>query len=144
MIVSDLMRAGLVLTLPFVAEVNVWLVYPLVFVVTTVSLFFRPAKAAIVPRIVRREDLTPANGAIWTGETLADIAGYPLAGVFVAFLGTNLALAFWVDALTYVVSAVLLVGLVIPPAVREVGPRVTGAVGSLHRGAARGLALPAR
>ena len=65
---------------------------------------------------MRRDDLMPANGAIWTGETLADIAGYPLAGVFVAVLGTNLALAFWVDALTYVVSAVLLAGLVIPPA----------------------------
>ena len=130
MIASDVIRAGLVLTLPFVAEVNIWLVYPVVFVVTTVSIFFRPAKAAIVPRIVKREDLTPANGAIWTGETVADIAGYPLAGVFVAFLGTNLALAFWVDAFTYIVSAVLLVGLVIPPAVREVGPRVSSAIGA--------------
>lgn len=128
MIASDLIRAGLVITLPFVAEVNIWLVYPIVFLVTTVSLFFRPAKAAIIPRIVRREDLTPANGAMWTGETMADIAGYPLAGVFVAFLGTNLALAFWVDALTYVVSAVLLAGLVIPPAMRGAGPRVSGAM----------------
>jgi DHA3 family macrolide efflux protein-like MFS transporter len=130
MIVSDLIRAGLVLTLPFVAEINIWLVYPLVFVITTVSLFFRPAKTAIIPRIVRREDLTPANGAIWTGETLADIAGYPLAGVFVAFLGSNLALAFWVDSFTYIFSAVLLAGLVIPPAVREVGPRMVGAIAS--------------
>ena len=130
MIVSDLIRAGLVLTLPFVIGVSVWLVYPLVFVVTTVSLFFRPAKTAILPRIVSRDDLMPANGAVWTGETLADIAGYPLAGVFVASLGDNLALAFWVDSLTYIVSAVLLAGLVIPPAVREVGPRVTSAIGA--------------
>ena len=33
MIVSDLLRAGLVLTLPFVAEINIWLVYPVVFVI---------------------------------------------------------------------------------------------------------------
>ena len=46
------MRAGLVLPLPFVAEFDLWLIYPLVFLVTTVSLFFRPAKAAILPRIV--------------------------------------------------------------------------------------------
>jgi MFS family permease len=128
MIVSDLLRAGLVLTIPFVVDIGVWLVYPLVFLVTTISLFFRPAKAAIVPRIVARSDLTPANGAMWTGETVADIAGYPLAGVFVAFLGANLALAFWVDALTYVVSAILLAGLVIPPAARAIGPRVSGAI----------------
>jgi len=128
MIASDLLRAGLVLVIPFLVEANVMLVYPLVFGVTTVSLFFRPAKAAILPRIVRREDLTPAIGAVWTGETVADIAGYPLAGVFVAFLGTNLALAFWVDSVTYLVSAVLLAGLIVPPVAREVGPRVVGAM----------------
>jgi len=128
MIASDLIRAGLVLLVPFIVDLDILLVYPVVFGITTISLFFRPAKAAVIPRIVRREDLTPANGAIWTGETLADIAGYPLAGLFVAFLGTNLALAFWVDAMTYLASAALLVGLTVPPLVRSVGPRVQGAV----------------
>jgi MFS family permease len=70
----------------------------------------------------------PANGALLSGEALADIAGYPLAGVFVAFLGTNLALAFWVDSITYLASAVLLAGIVVPPIVREAGPRLTGAI----------------
>jgi MFS family permease len=46
----------------------------------------------------------------------------------VAFLGSNLALAFWVDAMTYIVSAALLAGLVVPPVVREVGPRIRGAL----------------
>jgi MFS family permease len=128
MIVSDLARAGLVLLIPFVVEVGVWLVYPIVFAVTTVSLFFRPAKAAVVPRIVSRADLMPANGALLSGEALADIAGYPLAGVFVAFLGTNLALAFWVDSITYVVSAVLLAGIIVPPVAREADTRARGAV----------------
>lgn len=128
MVASDLMRAALVLTIPFVVDYNIVLVYPLVFLVTTVSLFFRPAKAAVLPRIVRKEDLLPANGAIWTGETLADIGGYPLAGLFVAFLGADLALAFWVDSLSYVVSAALLVGLVIPPVARDAASRVGGAI----------------
>jgi MFS transporter, DHA3 family, macrolide efflux protein len=128
LIVSDLVRAALVLTIPFVVEVNLLLVYPLVFTITAVSLFFRPAKAAIVPRIVRERDLIPANAALWTGETLADIGGYPLAGLFVAFLGANLALAFWVDAVTYVVSAALIVGMVIPPALRRGAPKVRGAI----------------
>ena len=47
MIVSDLLRAALVLAIPFVVEVEIALVYVLAFVITTVSLFFRPAKAAI-------------------------------------------------------------------------------------------------
>jgi len=128
MIVSDLVRAGLVLIIPFVVEVSLWLVYPIVFGITTVSLFFRPAKAAVVPRIVARADLMPANGALLSGEALADIAGYPLAGVFVAFLGSNLALAFWVDSVTYLASAILLIGIVVPPVIHEAGPRIAGAL----------------
>ena len=90
MIASDLIRAALVLIIPFVAEVNFALVYPLVFIVTTVSLFFRPAKTAVVPRIVEERDVLAANSAVWTADTLADIAGYPLAGVFVYFLGASI------------------------------------------------------
>jgi MFS family permease len=122
MVVSDLLRAGLVLLIPIAAARDIWLVFPLVFAVTTVSVFFRPAKAAAVPRMVRREDLMAANSATWTGETLADIAGYPLAGLFVAFLGASLGLAFWVDAASYVVSAALLLGIAIPRILRPAGP----------------------
>ena len=45
------------------------------------------------------------------------------------FLGANFALAFWVDALTYVISAILLAGLFIPPVAREASKRLRGAVG---------------
>ncbi len=128
MVISDVLRGGLVLIIPVAAQTNIVLVYPLVFLVTTVSLFFRPAKAAVVPRIVDPDDLLAANSAVWTAETIADIAGYPLAGLLVAFLTTQLALAFWLDAATYLISAVLIVGLAIPPAVRAIGPPVAGAV----------------
>ena len=121
LIASDLVRAGLVLLVPLAAVTNILLVYPLLFLITTASLFFRPAKAAVLPRIVREDDLMAANSATWTGETLADIAGYPVAGLFVAFLGAALPIAFWVDAASYLISAVLLVGLAIPPVIREVG-----------------------
>ena len=89
MIVVDLIRAALVVAIPFAAAANFVLVYPLVFLVTTVSLFFRPAKTAVVPRIVDEDDVMAANSATWTADTLADIVGFPLAGLFVAFLGTQ-------------------------------------------------------
>ncbi len=128
MISSDLIRAALVLTVPFVADLNFVLVYPLVFLITTVSLFFRPAKTAVVPRIVEERDVLAANSAVWTADTLADIAGYPLAGVFVYFLGTSVALAFFVDSATYLASAVLIASITIPPVVRTVAPAAGGAV----------------
>lgn len=131
MIASDLVRAALVITIPFAAALDIYLVYPLVFTVTAVSLFFRPAKVAIVPRIVKQEDVMAANGATWTADTLADIVGFPLAGLFVAFLGSeakDLGLAFFVDSASYVLSAVLLATIAVRPLVRELVPGSQGAV----------------
>jgi MFS family permease len=115
MIVSDLLRAGVVLLIPIAAVTDLWLVYPLVFLVTTISIFFRPAKVAILPRIVADHDLIPANSALWIAETFADIGGFALAGLFVALLGSQLPLAFWVDAMTYVASAVLIASIAVAP-----------------------------
>ncbi|HEY8869134.1 MAG TPA: MFS transporter [Candidatus Limnocylindrales bacterium] len=115
MVVSDLLRAAIVLILPVAAVTNLILVYPLVFLVTTISMFFRPARVALLPQIVDEDDLLPANSAMWIGETIADIVGYPLAGLFVAFLGAAFPLAFWFDAASYAASAVLVASIIVPP-----------------------------
>src|SRR4029079_11127435 len=115
MIVSDLLRAGLVLLIPIAAVTNLALAFPIVFLVTTVSIFFRPAKGAILPRIVGPDDLVPANSALWVGETFADIVGYALAGIFVALLRDQLPVAFWVDSVTYLASAVLISAIAVSP-----------------------------
>jgi MFS transporter, DHA3 family, macrolide efflux protein len=121
MVVSDLLRAAVVLLIPVAAEVNLVLVYPLVFLVTTISIFFRPARTAIVPQIVARDELLTANSATWLSDTFADIAGYPLAALFVTFLGAALPLAFWVDAGTYIASALLIASMAVPPLLRSRG-----------------------
>jgi DHA3 family macrolide efflux protein-like MFS transporter len=138
MVASDLLRAGLVLVLPLAVAANVGYGYPIVFAVTAVSMFFRPARFAVIPRVVDREDLQPANSLSWIAESLADIVGYPLAGLFVAFVAANvasgfaglpgggLAVAFWLDAATYVVSAVLILSVTIPPLARAASERAAG------------------
>ena len=119
LIVSDILRAALVLLVPVAVLIDVWLAYPLVFLITTVSIFFRPARVAILPRLVAEQDLLSANSAMWVGETLADVVNYPLAGLFVVFLASSLPIAFWFDAATYLVSASLLTLIAIPPLVRR-------------------------
>jgi MFS family permease len=119
LIVSDIVRAAIVLLLPLAAMANVLLVYPMAFAVTTISLFFRPARVAILPRIVEERDLLPANSAMWVGETLADVIGYPLAGIFVVALGNAVPLAFWVDGATYVASAILLSAIIVRAITQE-------------------------
>ncbi|MDH5244798.1 MAG: MFS transporter, partial [Chloroflexota bacterium] len=120
LVVSDLLRAAAVLLIPIAAVTNVVLVYPLVFVITTISIFFRPARVAILPQVVREDELLSANSALWVGETMADIIGWPLAGLFVVTLGNALPVAFWLDAATYVGSAALLSTIVVRSARRPV------------------------
>ncbi|MEA2608529.1 MAG: hypothetical protein QOJ75_772 [Chloroflexota bacterium] len=113
LVVSDILRAAIVLLLPMVAIMNVVLVYPMVFAVTTISIFFRPARVAMLPQIVPERDLLTANSALWVGETIADVIGYPLAGIFVVTLGAAVPLAFWVDSATYIASAALLTTIIV-------------------------------
>ncbi len=137
MIVSDLLRASLVLLIPIAASIDLLLIYPMVFLVTTISVFFRPAKGAVLPRLVAARDLNAANSAMWIAETFADIGGYALAGIFVALLGPQLPLAFWADAVTYIASAILIASISVAPVQRvaaaatEIG---TGFVAEMRAG----------
>ena len=131
LVVSDILRAALVLLVPVAIGINIWIAYVIVFLITTVSIFFRPARIAILPRIVDEDDLLSANSAMWVGETIADVVNYPIAGLFVLFLGTSAALAFWLDAVTYLASAALLATMVVPPVVRRARTAAAGRLDSL-------------
>ncbi len=107
LIATDLLRAvivGFMLCLLWLPSVG--LLYTLVVLQTMLSALFEPARAALLPDLVKPEELTAANAigaAAWsTMLTLGSAAG----GVFTAYLGWELALV--VDVLTYLVSAALL------------------------------------
>ena len=114
MIACDLVRAGLVLLVPLAINVHIGLVYAIALAVATVGLLFRPAKTAIVPLIVDEQRLVTANSASSVNETLADLIGYPVAAAIVAGLAGLIGAAFVLDSATYVVSAVLIWGMLVP------------------------------
>jgi DHA3 family macrolide efflux protein-like MFS transporter len=134
LVVSDLLRAAVVLLIPLAAVTHILLVYPLVFLVTSISIFFRPAREAVMPRIVADDELLTANSANWLAESLADTVGYPVAGLFVAFLGTSLPLAFWLDASTYLASALLILTVAIPPVPRGAAEAAAGVLSEMRVG----------
>ena len=114
MIACDLVRAGLVILVPVAINVHIALVYLVALAVATVGLLFRPAKAAIVPLIVDEERLVTANSASSINETLADLLGYPVAAAIVAGLAGIIGAAFVLDSATYLVSAALIWGMIVP------------------------------
>jgi MFS family permease len=137
MIACDLVRAALVLLVPWAFEIHIGLVYAIAFAVATVGLLFRPAKTAVVPAIVREEELVTANSASSVNETIADLVGYPVAAAIVATMGIGLiAAAFILDSMTYVVSALLIWGMTVPP---EDLVRARFSVGAILREMGEGL-----
>jgi len=114
MVGSDLIRAAIVVAIPVVSAVHISLVVALVFLLAVVSSFFRPARVAALPQVVSDEDLLSANSAMWIADTASDLVGYGLGGLFVAFLGPALVLAFWLDGASYLASAMLVAAVAIP------------------------------
>lgn len=116
MILCDLLRAGLVIAVPFAMAIDIGLVYVMAFVIATVTLLFRPAKTAVIPAVVESRDLVTANSMSTVADTAADLIGLPLAGMLVGVLleADAMAIAFAIDSVTYVLSAILILGVSVP------------------------------
>lgn len=114
MIISDLLRAALMLCYFLVNDASqVWVIYLLAFAESAVSQFFRPAVMAVVPTLVEGEEaLTRANSLLGASWALGQLAGPALGGVLVTIYGPHGAALF--DAVTYLVSAALLLFLRLP------------------------------
>lgn len=126
MIVADLVRAALVLSVPFVAEVSIYAVYAIALLVATVSLFFEPAKLSLIPKLVGDDQLMAANSLDNATVSAAELVGLALAAGVVAAMGTRL--AFFLDAATFLVSAAFIVGIGHREAQRRAETAVAGGV----------------
>jgi MFS family permease len=113
MIAADLGRALLVLLFLLVQRADqVWLIYAVSVLKFALTAFFEPAREAVVPNVVGRDELVAANGLAGLTWSVMLTAGAALGGVVVGTLGT--AAAFVLDAATFVLSAVFIWGVAIP------------------------------
>jgi len=110
MIAADVWRMGLALLLPLVAE-SVLAVYAVAFGLSAGAVFFNPASQSVVPAVLDEHELIAGNSGLWTAAVISQIVLAPVAGGMVAVMGVTP--AFLLNAATYGVSAVVLVGLVV-------------------------------
>ncbi len=108
MIAADVLRAGLVAALA-VFDSSLALAYAVAFGLSCGTVAFNPAASSLLPDVVDDDDLVDANAALWTVAVLAQIVLAPTAGVVIAAVGVSA--AFGINAASYVISALLLIGL---------------------------------
>ena len=104
LVASDLARAVLVLGLVFARDLAT--IYVLVFLMGLARTVFNPTVRAAFPSVVGGGDLTRANALISGTFSVSETAGPALGGLLVATVGVDA--AFVLDAVTYLVSAILL------------------------------------
>jgi MFS family permease len=104
LIVSDVIRAGLFCVLPFATSPA--MIVALAALVGIATGFFRPAAYAGMPNLVDDTQLSEATSLLQTVENLSWMVGPVLGGILIAAQGPDL--AYWINALTFVVSAALL------------------------------------
>lgn len=133
MIACDLIRLAVIGLVPIalVANAPLAVAYVLVFIAALCSAVFIPARVAIVPDLVPREHLGAGNALVYASDRTVEIVGAMIAGVLVAALGAT---AFYVDAGTFALSALLLLRMSRPDR-----PARSVSWGGLWRDAADGL-----
>src|ERR687897_675835 len=108
MVAADLFRAAAALVLVAVAG-SVGIAYAVAFGLSAGAVFFNPAAGSLLPDIVGDEEVVTANSAMWTAAVTDQIALAPTAGFVIAAWGVEIAFA--INAATFVVSALLIIGL---------------------------------
>ncbi len=114
MLATDLLRMGIVAIIPLIARL--WWIYLWAFVLEAASVIFLSARDASVPDLARSNDLPTAN-SLMLGSSFGSI---PIgAGAFAVLTllpfadkgwlaSRPHATVFWIDAVTYLASAVLI------------------------------------
>jgi len=121
MIASDLTRAALVMLL--LCARSLPQIYAILFLISTVSTFFIPAQSVLVRSVVPRDALLTANAAMQQAVLAIRMLCPALAGALVARFGPDSCFA--LDTLSFLVSAWLLRGILLPPA-NTAGPTRKG------------------
>ncbi len=109
---ADLGRAALVATIPVAFVLGVLTIWQLLVVAALASVlttFFDAADNAYLPTVVRRDQLVEANSALAATGSVAEFTGFGISGFLIAVLTAPIAIA--LDALTFIVSALLLGGI---------------------------------
>lgn len=116
MMACDIMRAIIVAMIPWLYHTlgYIWPAYVVAFFVGLFGVFFNAAKMALIPDLVDRDHLMPANAALATIGRLATVTGFVGGGFMIRWDGwrrigwEGYEAGFYLDAASYGLSVITL------------------------------------
>jgi Na+/melibiose symporter-like transporter len=110
LVAANLAHAAALLPLLAVStESELWIVYVVAFVQSTLGQVVDPAEGALLPRLVERDELVAANALNGLNNNLARLVGPVLGGVTVQAAGLSAVVA--IDLVSFLVAAALVASI---------------------------------
>ena len=132
---ADLFRAGLVLSLLW--PQGAWHAYAVAAGLAAGNVFFNPTVQAVVPVLTTPEERLAANSVSWSTGRLVQILASAVAGGLIGLVGTGPAFA--LNAASFVVSALLVSQVPIPPHAGQLSQDASRDLGTFLADARAGL-----
>ncbi|MBE4909059.1 MFS transporter [Bacillus luteolus] len=104
MIASDIFRALLVAIIPFLT--SIWLIYACLFFLSVARAFFEPTSMTYITKLIPQEQRKKFNSYRSLVTSGAFLVGPAIAGVLLIISSAKVAI--WINAVTFIVSAIIL------------------------------------
>jgi len=103
MIVTELLRAVLIALIPFLVVRNIAWLYIIVALTSAIAQFYDPAHESVLPEVAPEEELAAANSLMAISSFGSTAIGFAASGLIAS--AANINWAFWLDAVSFLVSA---------------------------------------
>ncbi len=132
LIASDLLRAMLVATIPFLVHYNIAWLYIIVLLCSAIGQFYEPAHGSLLPDVATEKELAAANSLMAISGFGSTAVGFAAAG-FIAS-AASIDWAFYIDAMTFLFSAGCILLIRITPLAAQGRTNISAVVSNLKTG----------
>ena len=112
MLISDLLRAVLILLIPVLIPLNINWLYVIVALTSGIAQFFDSAHASVLPEVASDEELSAANALMAISSVGSTTIGFAAAGIIASSLDINW--AFYLDGFSFLASGLLILFTSVP------------------------------
>jgi CRP-like cAMP-binding protein/sugar phosphate permease len=140
LIAADIIRAVLVLLIPWLVGLNIAWLYVIVMLTSAVGQFYDPAHESVLPEIASDEELAAANSFMAISSFGSTAIGFAASGLIASRF--PIAYAFYLDGLSFLLSAAFIAFVSVPDLVVEGVTNVRAVVDNLRGGARQLLDTP--
>lgn len=112
MVAADFSRAFLAFLIPILVPYSLVWLFLILMLSTAIGTFFNPAYSSVIPEVASDEELEAANSMIAISSFGSTAVGYAASGLIAAY---SIEWAFYIDALTFLISGLLLWNLKVAP-----------------------------